>query len=362
MMKQVVRDFVMIRSITYGLTLALALGCSRPSQERSVDLTVPVTVAAATLGRIESTFTATGTLRAIREAALTVEVKGDLFLAKANGAGLLTQGSEVRKGQVVARLANKEWIVNANLESRRLAKETAAHTVREKQALFSRGLATEVDLQNARKALAEAASGYEDAVIKVSKTEIRAPLSGLLTDVTIVTEGTEIKAGESIARIVDYSDVLVDLRVPNSQIAQVTVGRPVRVTNYAFPDRRFEGSITSVDPVLDPTTRTLKVVATVGNADLLLRPGMFVKIEIVTDALDGAIVVPKELVIRRQNQKVLFVESNARADMREVTTGLESRDSIEIVVGLEEGDRLITSNFETLRSRTRVRVTDTRTP
>ena len=130
-MIQTGKEYRAMRSITYGLAFTVVVGCSRPSQERGVDLTVPVTVAAATVGRIESTFTATGTLRAIREAELTVEVKGDLFLAKANGAGLLTQGSEVRKGQVVARLANKEWMVNANLESRRLAKETAAHTVRE---------------------------------------------------------------------------------------------------------------------------------------------------------------------------------------------------------------------------------------
>jgi RND family efflux transporter MFP subunit len=354
-------DFVN-KHITYGLLLAVVVGCSRPSQERSVDLTVPVTVASATVGLIEATFIVTGTLRAIREAELLAEVKGDLFLAKANGSGLLTQGSEVRKGQVVARLANKEWMVNANLESRRLAKATADHTVREKQALFSRGLATEVDLQNARKALADAVSGYEDAVIKVSKTEIRASLTGVLTDVTTVTDGTEIKAGNSIAKIVDYTEVLVDLRVPNSQILNVIVGRPVRVTNHALPDRQFIGSVTSVDPVLDPVTRTLKVVATVDNADLMLRPGMFVKAEIVTDSRENAIIVPKELVVRRQNQEVVFVESNARAEMRQVTTGLESRDSIEVTVGLEEGDRLITSNYETLRSRTRVRVTDTRTP
>ena len=83
---------------------------------------------------------------------------------------------------------------------------------------------------------------------------------------------------------------------------------------------------------------------------------------VVIDSRDAAIIVPKELVVMRQNQKVVFVESNARAEMRQVTTGLESRDSIEVVVGLEEGDRLNTSNYETLRSRTRVRVTGTRTP
>ena len=345
----------------FGCLMMVSLACSRPSQERSVDLTVPVTVTPAGLSTIESTITATGTLRSVREAEIPTEVKGNLYLVDVNGLRL-SDGHRVEAGQVIARLENEEWIVGANVASRKLARQTAEHTVKEKAALFERGLATEVDLNNAKKDLADAVASYEEARIKVNKTEVRAPIGGVMTEVTQITQGTEIRANEVIGKIVDYHQVLVDIRIPNSQVLAIALGKPVRVSNYAFPDRVFEGKITAVDPVLDPTTRTLRVVATVENPDLMLRPGMFVRTEIVKAAHRDVVVVPKKLVVKRQNQDVIFVEESARAQMRNVETGLESRDSIEIVDGIEEGDRLITSNYETLRGRTRVRVTGLDTP
>ena len=88
--------------------LMAAGACSRPSQERSVDLTVPVTVSPASLSTIESTITATGTLRAVREAPILSEVKGDLFLVDVDGIGRLSDGVEVKAGQVIARIENDE--------------------------------------------------------------------------------------------------------------------------------------------------------------------------------------------------------------------------------------------------------------
>ena len=340
-----------------ALMVLFGAACSRPTEERSVDLTVPVTVTPASLSTIESTITATGTLRSIREAEILTEGKGDLSLIEVEGLGVLSDGFEVKAGQVIARIENQEWIVGANVASRKLALQTAQHTVKEKEALFSRKLTTEVEVNNARKALADAQAGYEEARIKVRKTAVKAPITGVMTDVTQITQGTEIQMNAVIGKVVDYSKVLVDLRIPNSQVLAIKLGKPVRVSNYAFSETEFEGKITAADPVLDPTTRTLRVVATVDNPDLMLRPGMFVRSEIVKAAHVNVVVVPKKLIVKRQNQDVVFVEESARAQMRTVETGLESRDSIEVVDGIEEGDRLITSNYETLRARTRVRVT-----
>ncbi|MEE2753206.1 MAG: efflux RND transporter periplasmic adaptor subunit [Candidatus Latescibacterota bacterium] len=342
--------------------LVLGVACGRPSQERSVDLTVPVTVTPATLSTIESTITATGTLRSVREAPILAEVKGDLFLVEVKGLGRLSDGVAVTEGQAIARIENDEWIVGANVASRKLARQTAQHSVREKEALFARGLATEFDVNTAKKTLADAEASYEEARIKVRKTAVHAPISGVMTEVSQVTQGTEIQVNAVIGKVVDYSKVLVDLRIPNSQVLAIKLGKPVRVSNYAFSESVFDGKITAVDPVLDPVTRTLRVVATVDNPDLMLRPGMFVKTEIVKAAHTNVVVVSKKLVVKRQNQDVVFVEESARAQMRTVETGLESRDSIEIADGIEEGDRLITSNYETLRARTRVRVTTSENP
>ncbi|HAA77494.1 TPA: hypothetical protein DCE37_20465, partial [Candidatus Latescibacteria bacterium] len=93
-----------------GCLVMVSVACSRPSQERSVDLTVPVTVTPAGLSTIESTITATGTLRSVREAEIPTEVKGNLYLVDVNGLRL-SDGHRVEAGQVIARLENEEWIV-----------------------------------------------------------------------------------------------------------------------------------------------------------------------------------------------------------------------------------------------------------
>ena len=337
--------------------LGILAGCTPPSEERTVDLTVPVTVQPVILGTIEAVVTATGTLRPRREAELLTEVRGDLFFIASESGEKPGKGSLVQAGQMMFELKNQEWVVSARLKSRQLAMENARRTLKEQETLLERGLVTEVDVETARKTLVDAESDHEDALIQIDKTRRRAPISGYLTELTDATEGTLVEQGTLIGKIVDYSQVLVDLNIPNAQIRDVGPGQEVRVINYAFPDRVFPGQITAVDPALDPTTRTFQVEATMENPDLLLRPGMFVKAEIVTESHKDAVLVPRALILTRRNRKVVFVEENARAQMRELETGLEDQEHVEIVRGLEEGERLITSNYETLRSRARVQVT-----
>ena len=338
-------------------TAALLSACTPQTEERSVDLTVPVTVQPVELGTIESVVTATGTLRPRREAELVTEVRGDLFLVEPESGQKPGRGSRVESGQLVFELKNPGWVVGARLKSRQLAMETARRTLNEQETLLERGLVTEVDVETARKTLVDAESDHEDALIQIDKTRGRAPIAGHLTEFTQVTEGTLVEQGIAIGRVVDFTEVLVDLKLPNARIRDVGMGQHVRVINYAFPDRTFPGRITAIDPALDPTTRTFQVEATLENADLMLKPGMFVKAEIVTESHEAAVLVPRELILTRRNRKIVFVEENARAQMRELETGLEDRQFVEVVSGLEEGERLITSNHETLRSRARVQVT-----
>jgi len=345
-----------IRGILILVFLALVVGCSQPGEERSVDLTIPVTVQPVETGTIEAVVTVMGTLRPLKEAELLTEVQGDLYLGEDGDGGVLTRGVSVAQGQLIARLENEEWVVQARLQSRRLELESARKVLREKEVLLERGLVIELEFETARRDLSEAESNYLDAQIQIAKMRLQAPIAGVITELSDATEGTRIAQGTVLGKIMDYSQVLVDLKIPNSQIQAVGRGRDVRVTNYAYGDRVFNGHITVVDPALDPTTRTFRVVAAVDNPDLLLRPGMFVKAEIVTEASEDVVLVKRQFILMRQNQKVVFVEEGARARMRPVEIGLEDREYVEILGGLDEGERLITSNYETLRSRTRVRV------
>ena len=342
------------------LSMVVLLGfvaCDRQLEQRTVDLTVPVTVNSVETGTIESIVTATGTLRPVREAQITTEMRGDIYWAKGENQRRLGKGTPVVKGQHIASLKSDEWVVGARVGARKLGVETAKRTLAEQEALFSRRLTTEMDVENARKQWADADANYQDALIKMDKTRLTAPIEGVLYELSDITQGTLVNQNTTIAKIMDYSQVFVDLKIPNAQIIKIKLGQHIRVSNYALSEVVFEGEITEMDPAIDPVTRTVAVVGMVDNPDLLLRSGMFVKVEIVTESRRDVVLIPRNLVMRRRNQKVVFIEEEGRAQQREVETGLEDRNRVEIVVGLDPGEQLITSNYETLRPRTRVRVT-----
>lgn len=339
------------------LLAALALAaCTEAPPERVVDLVVPVTVQAVGTGTIESVVDSTGSLRPVREAEFIAEVRGNLFYERL-AAGRPEEGARVREGEPVARIESEEYVVGVRMESRQKAVENAMRQLEETQALQEAGLALESDVETVRKNLIDAESDLANSHIQLQKMSIVAPISGFLTELSNVTESTLVQQNDVIGKIVDYTQVLVDLNIPNSRIGEVRIGLPVRVVNFAFPDRTFEGRITIIDPALDATTRTFRVQATIRNPGLRLRPGMFVKAEIITEVRENVLVIARQLVLTRENRDVVFVEVEGRAEMRTIETGLEDHGRIEILEGLQEGERLITSNYETLRTRTPVRVT-----
>ena len=351
------RRFLNDSCIAFTAVVVVA-GCGGQTEQRSVDLTVPVTVQAVRLDTMEATVAATGTLRPSREARIQTEVEGILQYVARGVGGRPNEGMRVTRNQEIARLVNKELVVNARLESRQLARATAKRTLREQEVLVERRLGTERDLDEARRAPRRGRIQLRRRARSNRQDDDPDANQRFSDGFGRHYRGVRWwKPRTTIATVMDYRQVLVDLKIPNAYIASVSPGQVVRVENYALPGRRFLGTIKVVDPAIDPTTRTFRVVGVVKNPNLMLRPGMFVKAEIVTESHEDAVVIPRRFVLTRQNRKVVFVEEEGRAQMRDVELGLEGPEQVEILEGLEAGERLITSNYETLRPRTRVRVT-----
>jgi len=334
-----------------------AVGCQEEPTESVVDLVVPVTVQPVSRGIIESFVSTTGSLRSVKTADILVEVRGELNYVELPGGRKAVEGTRVEKGQLIARIESEEYVNGIRLQSRELGLQNARNNLAEKQALFDEELAVQSEVQAAQKTVADAEADIIDARIQLGKMNVYAPLTGYLTALVDTTENTIVEQNIVIGQVVDYSQVLTDLKIPNSQMPNIAMGQEVRVTNYAFRDQTFIGHVSVLDPALDPATRTFRIEVAVDNADLVLRPGMFIKADIVVEQRSDIIVIPKELVLSRQNRNVVFVEEEGRAQQRYIETGLSDDFVVEVVDGLEEGERLITSNFETLRSRTQVRVT-----
>ena len=349
-----------MKSPQFPLLLILMLmvgGCEAQTDERVVDLVVPVTVQPVARGTIESFVSTTGSLRASRSADILVEVRGDLFYVEGVNRKKPVEGAHVNGGDRIARIESEEYVNGIRLQSRQLGLENAQNNLAEKQALFEEGLAVASEVQAAQKTVADAESDIADAHIQLGKMDVYAPILGYLTGLVDTTEETIVEANTVIGQVVDYSQVITDLKIPNSQMPNIDLGQEVRVINYAFRDQTFIGAVSVLDPTLDPATRTFRVEVAVDNPGLILRPGMFIKADIVVEQRSDIIVIPKELVLSRQNRSVVFVEEEGRAQQRNIETGLSNDLMVEVIAGLSEGERLITRNFETLRSRTQVRVT-----
>ena len=269
---------------------------------------MPVTVEPVSLGTIESVIATTGTLRALGSADLLVEVRGELHYAIGASARKPAAGTWVEAGQLIARIDSEEHRNSIRMPSRELAHQNAQNRLTERKALFDEGLELASEVQAAQKAVADAEADLADGELQLDKLNVYAPISGFLAELADTTESTLVEQGAVIGKVVDYNAVLVDLLIPNSQIAAIARGQTVRVSNYAMRDRVFAGRVSGLDPTLDPTTRTFRVEVAVENPDRALRPGMFVRAEVVVERRTDVVTIPKELVLTRQNRRVVFVE------------------------------------------------------
>ena len=117
------------------------------------------------------------------------------------------------------------------------------------------------------------------------------------------------------------------------------------------------GILHELSPAISTETRTFKGVLQINNPELKLRPGMFVKADIITAQKDSTIVIPKDIIMTGNRGKYVFVvERNSTAEDRWITTGIQNQDYVEVLEGLNKNDRLIIKGFETLRDSSKVKV------
>ncbi len=339
--------------------LLSAAGCSEPESRAGLEVKIPVRVEEAGRDSIEEHLSTTGTVRAIQEVKLDAPMTGYLNLGRLGGNGRrLIEGDPVREGQVIALLDNEETRVNkkSGIDARRAELQKAESDFQRYQRLFEEGFVSEQEMKNYESGLATARFNYENTLIVEEQTRIVAPISGRLTWLTREVDGAKVTAGEELAEVMDYSRVLADLELPGGDIARVKEGMAVRITNYAYPDQVFEGTVRYISSTIQAQSRTFRVEVLLQNREGLVRPGMFVKADIVTRSREDALVLPRHAVVVRNNRPSVFVVSRQKAEMREVVTGLEDEDRVEILSGIEAGERVVIQGYETLKDKTPVKV------
>ena len=351
------KELPVIRTVAVVGMFLFVLGCGNPDTQIQTEIEVQVSVEDVGLKPIEEFVVATGTVNASEDVVLKSEMTGYYHLT----INPLTSrpfaiGDFVKKDQEIIHLENPEQENSIKLESVLLNLEISQSEYEKQKSLYEKGGVTLRELKNAESSYINAKYSHEAALFQLAKFKIAAQFDGIIVDMPYYTDGIKIASGVELVHIMNYKKLNTEINLPGKLLELVTAGQSVRVTNYMIPDKILLGKISQVSPALDPETRTFKATVNIDNPDLLLRPGMFVKAEIITAHKDSTIVIPKNVILARRNRKSVFVVEKSFAAERVVTSGLENPDEVEIVQGLQQGDRLVINGFETLRNGSRVAI------
>lgn len=177
-----------------------------------------------------------------------------------------------------------------------------------------------------------------------SKTlTLHSPASGIVVGKNVV-EGDRIGPGMTVYRIADLSRVWVEAEVFEKDLARVAEGQQARVTFEAYPGRDFSGRVTYVHPTVSVQSRTARVRLELANGDQSLKPGMYANIELQGLPHAPTLVLPRSAVIATGERELVFVQAPDGALVpHAVRTGRTAGRMIEILEGVREGERVVSS-------------------
>ncbi|MHC4942685.1 MAG: efflux RND transporter periplasmic adaptor subunit [Planctomycetota bacterium] len=226
-----------------------------------------------------------------------------------------------------------ELISEDQIEQDRLAWENASSELEIVQLQNNQG---SLDLQLAEIEMKKSKLAMDDTAIKLSRTRITAPFGGHVS-FRSATLGMSVSTSTHLFTLVDRSELVANLYIPQEDLRKVETGMEVRFTCDALPEREFKGSVTIINPVVDPNTGTVKLRAKLDPDDEeKLRPGMFINARIIIDARDDALLIPRKAVFYDDEKPTFFL--------------IEEEDRVRMIHFLyffliEEGDRVRMIHF-----------------
>ena len=340
------------------LTLFLLAACNNQPQTSASDIETPVSVRELIADKsISRLIPNSGTALPVSSADLTSEMSG-LYLLQTNPrtGRPFKLGDSVKKDEIIIRLEDSEYENNIQIESRKLQLEIAEQEQAKQRELLGLGGATGGQVKNAEISASNARYALDNANISLEKMNVRAPFDGVITNLPHYTSDVKVANNQPMASIMNYSNLYLEVNFAESNMPYIQTNQPVHITQPTLPLDTLSGIISEISPAISSETRTFKCKILIQNSELKLRPGMFVKTDVVIDRSENVITIPKNILQTARNRKFVYVVERNVAVSRSLVTGIEDDDNVEILDGLFENDQLIIRGYETLRENSRVKV------
>jgi membrane fusion protein, multidrug efflux system len=350
-----------------ALAVLSASACKGPDTTKAATtpsgmLVGPENVAVVKAQQIRSGPAISGTLQPEEQANVRAEVGGAVLSTSAE------QGQRVAKGSVLARiddsaLREAELSARAAVTTAQNSAEITKRQVDRNEALMKAGAIAERDLELARNQysaaeaqLANAKAQLANAQKQLGKATITAPFSGIVS-ARQVSAGDVVQAGAALYTIVNPTTMRLEASVPADQLSAARIGAPVDFAVNGYPTRQFTGHITRVNPVADPTTRQVRIIVSLPNANGVLVGGLFADGHVASE-VRSAPVIPISAVDERSLKPFVMRIKNGLVEKTEVELGIRdaTTETVEVRGGVQPGDTILLGAARGISEKTPVKV------
>lgn len=311
---------------------------------------IPVSVNTATVtsGKVKQSISLPATLIPYETADIPAAASGKITSLS------IELGSRVFKGQVIGHLDNAE--LTERLEAVQLSLRRLTEIYERKKTLVE-GKATntnavtdaQYEMENKKWEVAQLRSQLEN-------TKIVSPIGGIITDKKL-TQGEYVSTGSSIAVVISVNQLKAKIYVPEIKIFTLKSNQKLRITSSAYPAQGFEGVINYISPQGDVNHNYL-VQVHVSNSNYKLKAGQYVQVHLELTGSDQGLQIPKIALVEGFKDPYVYVVNNKQVVQKRITLGDDCGENVEVISGLAEGQRVVTTGQINLRDGSLVEVSN----
>ena len=311
---------------------------------------IPVETASPTRSDVYAMYSGTAPIEAFADAVVIAKVGGEVREI------FVEEGHDVKAGQILAkldgdRLRLEKRQAEANLQ--KLQRDFQRNVDLNKRGLISAG-----DFEKIQFEMEALEASYNLASLEYSYTEIRAPISGIVSE-RFIKVGNTIEVNAPTFQVTSLEPLVSYLHVPEREYRRISGGQPATIRVDAIAGTEFVGTVARISPVVDPGTGTFKITIEVTDATRRLKPGMFGRISITYDMRANALQVPRNAIVDESGSATVFVVEENVAHRRPVVTGYSQNGLVEILDGLTDEEKVVTVGQAGLKDGAKVSVIGT---
>lgn len=325
----------------------------------------------------------------VRSGQLLAELENrDLSAAKLDNQGSYQQAQATYETSVGATLPEDIQKANLDVQTAQKALDAVQKLYSSRENLYQQGALPRKDLDDAAVTLAQATSQFNqarkhldslNAIVKqqtlksaqgqltsakgkylaaeaqLSYTEIRSPIDGVITDRPLYP-GEMASTSSPLLTVMNLSSVIAKAHIPQSDALLLRNGNKATITIPGLDPA--QGTVTVVSPALDPNSTTVEVWVQAKNVSLQMRPGSSAQIAVTAQTVNDALVIPPVALLNATGNKaqVMVIDAQSKAQSRDVETGIQSVDAVQIVSGLKPGEQVVTQGAYGLPDKTKVKI------